>query len=308
MTCARATSWCSPTRRPTTSAADRTTPTWSSGSSRWAGRPSTRLATRSTSTAASWPRTTCPRTTRSARRSPRPAPGRRTGSRPATSTGWATPGRSPATAATGARSRAARWSARPSCSGGAATTRTSTAFNGPLTVARGVVLRARGLIGGAGLVGGVPGVVAAARGVDVPGVAVGPVHQLPDGDEQRGAHRGQLVVHPRRDDRVHGPGHQPVALQPAQRHGQHPPGDPVDAPAQLAEPLAALAELVDDEHRPLVPDPVQYVAGPAVGERRARDLVTCPRCVTRTGYRHVTKIHAFGEKFKIQSKNLTFQI
>jgi len=55
---------------------------------------------------------------------------------------------------------------------------------------------------------------------------------------------------------VDGARYQAVALQPAQRDGEHPAGDSLDVAAQLAEPVAALAQPVDDHDRPLVADPV----------------------------------------------------
>src|ERR1700759_2973194 len=228
----------------------------------------------STSTVANCPKPICRRSIPWARPSPGPAPATRTRCPPVSSTSSATTARSPATAATGARSRAAPWSAKPSSSGGATATPPSAASNpaphprvpevprgsetpaspkvpqpskppnprGPETpqtsaVAGAVVFRARRLVRHPLRVVDLTGLV------DVPGVGVGPVHQLLDRLQQGAPQRGQLVVDPGRDDRVHGPGHQPVALQPAQGHGQHPAGDPVDAAAQFTETLAALAEL-----------------------------------------------------------------
>src|SRR5437773_2706431 len=79
----------------------------------------------------------------------------------------------------------------------------------------------------ASLFGRLPGVVGSPGGVDLVQVAVRPADQLADGGEQGAPHRGERVIDPRRDDRVNGPRHDAVPLQPAQGDGEHPGGDAV---------------------------------------------------------------------------------
>jgi hypothetical protein len=63
---------------------------------------------------------------------------------------------------------------------------------------------------------------------------------------------------------VHGPAHQPVALQGAHGQGEHALADPLDGMVQLAEAVGALAEEDDDHDAPLVSHPVENLAGRAV--------------------------------------------
>jgi len=127
-----------------------------------------------------------------------------------------------------------------------------------------------------------PGVVVGLRRLDLAEVRVRPADQLPDRVEQRLAERGELVVDARRHGGVHGPGQDPVALQPAQRDGEHPGGDAVDAAEQFAEPPRPLAEPVDDIDGPLVADPVEHRADPAGGRRQSvESFAACCRHVTK---------------------------
>jgi hypothetical protein len=127
-----------------------------------------------------------------------------------------------------------------------------------------------------------PGVVVGLRRLDLAEVRVRPADQLPDRVEQRLSQRGELVVDARRDGGLHGPGQDPVALQPAQRDGEHPGGDAVDAAEQFAEPPRPGTEPVDDIDGPLVADPVEHRADPAGGRRESGDrFAACCRHVTK---------------------------
>src|SRR5690606_35964579 len=127
-------------------------------------------------------------------------------------------------------------------------------------------------------------VVAGPGGGDLVAVGTGPGDERLDGAEQAAAERGELVVDPGRDDGVHGAGDEPVALQPAERAGEHPLADAVDRPPQLGEPAGAAAEQLDHQQRPLVGQAVEQVAqragrslldGREVGDR---GVPGCPRC------------------------------
>lgn len=91
-----------------------------------------------------------------------------------------------------------------------------------------------------------------------------PVGQRPHQIRQVVAHPGQLVIHLRRNRRVHGPTHEAVALQTPHGQRQHPLRDARHRPLQLTKPAYALGQLDDDEHRPLVTDPVQHLPNTAV--------------------------------------------
>src|SRR5262249_17935223 len=127
-----------------------------------------------------------------------------------------------------------------------------------------------------------PGVVVGLCRLDLDEVHVRPADQLPDRVKERLAQRGELVVDARRHGGVHGPGQDPVALQPPQRDGEHPGGDAVDAAQQLAESPRPVAEPVDDVDGPLVADPVEHRADPAGGRREPGDrFAACCRHVTK---------------------------
>src|SRR6185312_1935161 len=85
----------------------------------------------------------------------------------------------------------------------------------------------------------------------------------------------------RRDDRVNGPGHDAVSLQPAQRDGEHPGGDAVDAPVQFGESHRALPQQVDDVHRPFVADALEYLSRAAARRLAGRPRFTVPRRIAR---------------------------
>jgi len=140
-----------------------------------------------------------------------------------------------------------------------------------------------------------PGVVVGLRRLDLAQVRVRPADQLPDRVEQSSAQRGELVVDARRHGGVHGPGHDPVALKPAQRDGEHPGGDAVDAAEQFAEPPRTGAKPVDDIDGPLVADPVEHRADPAGGGCESGDrFAAC--------YRHVSRLR--GQPTRQQSLTL----
>src|SRR5262245_53054519 len=72
---------------------------------------------------------------------------------------------------------------------------------------------------------------------------------------------------------------EPVAFQRAQRQGQHALRDAADLPLDLAEPLGAGAEEVDDQHRPLVADAGEDAAdGAAVAGKRR--VPWCQECAS----------------------------
>ena len=77
---------------------------------------------------------------------------------------------------------------------------------------------------------------------------------------------GQRVVHPHRHRHGQLPGDQPVALQDAQRLGQHLLTDPGDLPGQFRVPLAAAGQRDQDQGNPLVADPVEQGAARAGGQ------------------------------------------
>ena len=74
------------------------------------------------------------------------------------------------------------------------------------------------------------------------------------------AQRRERVLHARRHDRVDRARHEPVALELAQRDGQHPLRDPVDLAPQLVEAQRAPFEQRDRQQRPLVRDAVEDLA------------------------------------------------
>src|SRR5690606_4476063 len=81
---------------------------------------------------------------------------------------------------------------------------------------------------------------------------------------------GQRIFDTRRDRRINAPRHIAVALEPAQRRGQHLLRDAADPPPERTEAHHPLAELHDDQHGPFVAHQRQdFADGPAVtGEMR----------------------------------------
>ena len=136
---------------------------------------------------------------------------------------------------------------------------------------------------------GRPRIVGGPGRADVVGVRHRPLHQRPDRLEERAPERRERVVDARWHDRVHGSRHQPVALQPADRHGQHPLADPVDAAQQLREAPRSVTEQVDHEHGPLVADAVEHLAQVALGHVNRKGCGPSPGFVAVSmGYLAVT--------------------
>src|ERR1700726_3658954 len=79
------------------------------------------------------------------------------------------------------------------------------------------------------------------------------LHRLP----QPAAEIGQFVIDPGGNGREHGAGDQAVALEPAQRQGQHPLRNAADHALDLVKASRPVAEQHDDEHAPFVADPRQ---------------------------------------------------
>ncbi len=109
-------------------------------------------------------------------------------------------------------------------------------------------------------------VVSRARRIDLQQVGARPVDQPPHDVAERRAERGERVLHPRRHLRVHRSANEPVPLQAAERHREHPLADAGDAPQELAEAQRALdAEHVDQGHRPFVADAREHLVRATVG-------------------------------------------
>src|SRR5579862_5124861 len=84
--------------------------------------------------------------------------------------------------------------------------------------------------------------------------------------QQVAAERRERIIDARRDGRKHRARHQTVALEPAQRQGQHALRDAADRAPQLVEAQRAVAKPADHQNRPFVADPGQDVAdGAAIG-------------------------------------------
>src|SRR3954470_14066317 len=98
------------------------------------------------------------------------------------------------------------------------------------------------------------GVEAAAGGLDVAEVLVGPAAHAVDRGSQGLARLGEGVLDPRRHGGVHHPLDQAVALQHAQVLGEHLVADTLDLVAQLTEAQGVVSESFDDQERPLVGD------------------------------------------------------
>lgn len=98
------------------------------------------------------------------------------------------------------------------------------------------------------------GVEAAAGGLDVTEVLVGPAAHSVDRRPKALARPGEGVFDPRRHGGVHAALDQTVALQHAQILGEHLVADALDLVPQLAEAQGASTEGLDDQERPLVGD------------------------------------------------------
>jgi channel protein (hemolysin III family) len=95
-------------------------------------------------------------------------------------------------------------------------------------------------------------------------VRLGPGFQGADQIEQTHTEFRQRVVDSGRDDRVHGSRDQAVALQSAQRLGEHLGAHPVDPFRQLGVALRPLRERDDDQHAPGVADAVENLSAGTV--------------------------------------------
>src|SRR6202163_2688026 len=88
----------------------------------------------------------------------------------------------------------------------------------------------------------IPPVELRARAFDFRPMFVRPFAQRFDRLPQPAAEIGQLIIDPRRNGREYGAGDQAVALQAAQRQGQHPLRDAADHALDLVEAARATSE------------------------------------------------------------------
>src|SRR5713101_6027363 len=105
-----------------------------------------------------------------------------------------------------------------------------------------------------------PRIEPAPRGLDRGAVLARPQAETAHRLEQRMAELRELVIDARRNGREQCAGHEPVALEPPERQGQHPLRDAAERAAQLVEPHRPLPQGGDDQHRPLVADAGEYLA------------------------------------------------
>jgi chitin disaccharide deacetylase len=114
---------------------------------------------------------------------------------------------------------------------------------------------------------GSPGRLLAVLGVkDGVPVRLGPLSQHRDRADQGTAERGELIFDSGRGLGVGMAGHQPAALEPAQRVREHLAGDAADQPGQLAVPSRLVGEAVQDHNGPLIGDDLNGQPGRAVGQ------------------------------------------
>jgi predicted glycoside hydrolase/deacetylase ChbG (UPF0249 family) len=97
-------------------------------------------------------------------------------------------------------------------------------------------------------------------------VGLGPVSQHRDRVDQGTAELGELVFDSGRGLGVGMPGHQPAALEPAQRVREHLVGNAADQPGQLAVPSWLAGEAVQDHNGPLIRNDLNGQPGRAVGQ------------------------------------------
>lgn len=60
---------------------------------------------------------------------------------------------------------------------------------------------------------------------------------------------------------MHGPRHDPVALEVAKGDREYAPADAVDGPLELSEAARSMPEIAQDKERPLVSDDVEHLTG-----------------------------------------------
>ncbi len=126
---------------------------------------------------------------------------------------------------------------------------------GHLTLEANLLLR--GLVGSAGLIPGVEGAAGFGNGGLM---AVGPLNKC-DKRRQEGLSEGrQPVAHRGRRRGRDLPPNQPVALEVAERLGEHPARDVGHRAGKRVEARRCLGECHEDQHRPLVAQPVEHVA------------------------------------------------
>ena len=94
---------------------------------------------------------------------------------------------------------------------------------------------------------------------------------------ERAAEFGGCILDPRRDLGVGPARDEPVALEVAERLGEHAMRDSVDAALQFGEPQRVVVQEADDEQTPLVANAREHVAddvasGVLVAARRGRDV------------------------------------
>src|SRR5215471_16035509 len=94
----------------------------------------------------------------------------------------------------------------------------------------------------------------------------------------------QRVVDPWRNGREDRARHQAVPLQRSQGQGQHPLRNAAERTAQLVEPLGAVAQRADHQHRPFVADAsTSLTARQSSGTCRLLGISGVPSCRRRLG-------------------------
>ena len=106
--------------------------------------------------------------------------------------------------------------------------------------------------------------------LDLVHVVVGPVAHCGDDPAQTIPEGGERVLDFGWDGRVHVAVNDPVSFQCSKGLGEHLLADPLDLRAQMGEAQGAFAEGVEDEQRPLVPNPANDLASRT---RRGHDVV-----------------------------------
>ena len=89
----------------------------------------------------------------------------------------------------------------------------------------------------------------------------GPVGEVPNKMSQARSDRCEPVVDMRGHCGIDGSGHEAVTLQPPHRDSQHALGDALNGSLQFPEPTRTVGQFDDDEHGPLVTEPVQECRG-----------------------------------------------
>lgn len=100
---------------------------------------------------------------------------------------------------------------------------------------------------------------------DLPDMALGPARDFPQYADQPPGQRRQRIFHRHRHGRIGRPRNQPVPLQALQSLGEHLLRDRPDPPPQIIEPHRTIPQRQQYQHRPFVPDPVEYLPCRAIG-------------------------------------------